>query len=190
MDRAFGEWQCLEWVATLRVDNTTSWRAVCSGGRRRDCWQDARKCYPYNAGERERRMLSSLYAWSCLIWTIGIIGGITKYSGKRVQWEALLFAFELLVFRGTAPGSTDSVGAHPMSVVELQCVKRASSISGCWTLNPSLLFGLEHASRLVSPLLERLSLLVGNLLPASDHLAAAGTARAYTYRRCSRPELD
>jgi hypothetical protein len=69
-------------------------------------------------------MCSFSYAGTCLIWTIGIIGGITKYSGKRVQWEALLFAFELLVFRGTAPGSTDSVGAHRMSVVELQCMER------------------------------------------------------------------
>jgi hypothetical protein len=75
-------------------------------------------------------------------------------------------------------------------MIELQCVKRARAISGYWTPNPSLLLGLEHASRLVGPLLERLSLLVSDLLPASDHLAAAGTARAYTYRRSSRPKLD
>jgi hypothetical protein len=139
---------------------------------------------------RERRTCSTLYAGSFPIWTIGTIGRIAKYSGKRVQWQASLFAFELLIFRGTAPGLTDSVGAHWISMVEFQYVKRASSISGYWTPNPSLLLGLEHASRLVGPLLERLSLLVGDLLPASDHLAAASTARAHTYRRCSWPELD
>ena len=113
---------------------------------------------------------------------------------KTVRCDALLSALELLAFDVTAPGSTDLIGAHWIAVVEqeLELVKTVKPISDYRTLNTNPLLGLAlgHASRLVGPLLERVGLLVGDLLPASDHLLAAGAAGAYTYGRRSRPKCD